>query len=374
MPKLYKGFDREAERFMASHFAAELEAHPFITYDIGASGGFVSFLDWKLLPQQRIHGFEPLSREYAKLEAMYRTTPNHHVHNLAVASENGTIPFYERHKAGTSSIYRVFDDMKLIEVESTRLDDFISRQDAPPDFVKIDIEGAELAALMSGASALARDILGVVSEYSFWRMNPEEKSFSQLDAFMVENGFILFDMTTNKSNHSSIGGKKGKVRTGDALYFKDFKWLYENKLGDVSREEVRVKLLKMILISYHYLYMDYALELAEFGRELGVLDSAEFEVCWRELTTITDLSNRFPNFPGRARISQFLELIAYIVNVNLKKGSPAVYSRLGNSPHVARRTAPPTEVTIYRSVFERRIERRNITGPAGWRTSPRSMQ
>ena len=329
------------------------------------SGGFYSLLDWELLPQQRIHGFEPLLAEYAKLEAKYGTTPNHHVHNLAVASENGTISFYEHQKAGNSSIYRVFDDMKLIEVEATRLDDFISHQEAPPDFIKIDIEGAELTALMSGANVLAQDVLCVVSEYSFWRMNPDENTFSQLDAFMVENGFILFDMTTNKSNASSIGGKKGKIRTGDALYFKDFKWLYENKLGNVSRDEVRIKLLKMILISYHYLYMDYALELAEFDRELGVLDRSEFNLCWGELTIITDLSNRLPNFPGRARVSQFLELIAYIVNVNLKKSSPVVYSRFGNSPRVARRTAPPAEVTIYCSVFDRRIVLRNITGPAG---------
>jgi hypothetical protein len=274
---------------------------------------------------------------------------------LAVADKKGPIPFYVSQKVGSSSTLQVFEGMKKIEVDAIQLDDFVKSYDAlPPDFIKIDIEGGELPALRSGHHMLASNTLCIVSEYSFWRMNEDETRFSQLDNYLTENGFILFDMTFNKANFSNVGGKKGKLRTGDVLYIKDFKWLHENVLADLPHDELRVKLLKLVLICYRYLYADYALEIVDYGHRVGILDAVDFRTLVKELATITDASRKILNFPGRVTLSKLLDLASYVMNVSLKKQMPAVYAHMGNSPRVARRKPAPSEIKIYRPSFDRR--------------------
>lgn len=358
---LFKGFDREAEKFMVANFGEVYEKNPFVSYDIGASGGLISLLDWELFPHQKIYGFEPIQAEYAKLVAMYKSSQKHHVYNLAVADKTGRIPFFLSKHVGTSSTFQVFEGMTKIEVDAIKLDDFVKSYEAlPPDFIKIDVEGGELPALRSGHDMMESHTLCIVSEYAFWRMNENETRFSQLDSYLSENGFILFDLTINNANFSNVGGKKGKLRTGDALYIKDFKWLHETVLADFSNDELRVKLLKLVLICYRYLYVDYALEIVDYGHRVGILDDADFRVLVRELATITDASRKIPNFPGRIWLSKFLDLASYIMNISLKKQVPAVYAHMGNSSRVARRKSATTEIKIYRPVFDRRRDSHTI--------------
>lgn len=350
----FKGFDREAEKFMVANFGEVYEENPFISYDLGASGGLFSLLDWEIFPHQEIYGFEPVPAEYAKLDAMYESSLGHHIYNLAVADKTGRIPFYVSKKVGSSSTFQVLEGMTRIEVDAIRLGDFVESYEAsPPDFIKIDVEGGELPALRSGHDMLASNTLCIVSEYAFWRMNEDETRFSQLDSYLSENGFILFDITINKANFSNVGGKKGKIRTGDALYIKDFKWLHEIALADLPHDQLRVKLLKLVLICYRYLYADYGLEIVDYGYRAGILDDADFRVLVRELATITDVSRKMPKFPGRVTLSRLLDLASYLMNTSLKKQVPAVYAHMGNSPRVARRKSAASEITIYRPVFDR---------------------
>ena len=115
-----------------------------------------------------------------------------------------------------------------------------------------------------------------------------------------------------------------------------------------------------MLLCYHYLYADYAIEVADYGRAVGLVDEAEFAVLARELATVTDVSRRMPNFPGRRTLSRLLDLCSYAVNEALKKDTPVVYSRLGNSPRLARRQTAPDQACIYRPVFDRREVHKTI--------------
>ena len=61
---------------------------------------------------------------------------------------------------------------------------------------------------------LNHEVLGIDCEITFWR--------EDIDQIFTRTRFILFDLQINRSHISSIGGTKDKLRTGDALYLRDF--------------------------------------------------------------------------------------------------------------------------------------------------------
>ena len=128
------------------------------------------------------------------------------------------------------------------------------------------------------------------------------------------------------------------------MYIKDFKWFHEIALANLPHDELRVKLLKLVLICYRYLYADYALEIVDYGHRTGILDDADFRVLINELATVTDASREIPNFPGRTTLSKLLDLASYLINTSLKKQVPAVYAHMGNSSRVARRKSAASEI------------------------------
>lgn len=348
------GLKDAAERFVVQRFSEIFAARPFIIYDIGAAGGLFPLLSDRVFPHQRTYGFEPEPREYAKLAAVCDANDRCRVFNLAIANATGSIAFFIHETATHSSVVRFAETMTQVEVEAARLDDLGGKLGLPPaDFIKIDIEGGELAAIASGTDMLDRHVLGLVTEIGFWRHAEGQTRFSELDSFLTAHGFILFDMTINKSNWSNIGGKKGKIRSGDALYIRNIKQLYDDSLVNAPREEARAQLFKLLLLSYRYLYVDYALEVADFGHAVGLISDDEFTAFARELATVTDVSRRLPDFPGREMVSRFLDAASYVVNQALKKDKPVVYSRLGNSQRLARRQALPGEARISNPAFGR---------------------
>ena len=341
------GLPDAAERFVVQKFPETFAARPFVIYDIGAAGGLFPLLNADIFPHQRIYGFEPEPRSFAKLAARYGADDRFQVFNLAVANANGTITFFVHKTATHSSVVRYAETMDPVEVEAVRLDNLGDRLDLPPaDFIKIDIEGGELPALTSAAGMLKSHTLGAVTEIGFWRHDESQTHFAEIDAFLTAQGFILFDMTLNKSNWSNVGGKKGQIRSGDALYLKNVERLYDESLSDMPREVARAQILKLILLSYRYLYVDYALEVADFGLAKKLIDDRDFATCAHELATVSDASRRLPDFPGRETISKLLDAASYLVNRALKKDKPVVYGKLGNSSRFARRQPMPTEARI----------------------------
>lgn len=116
-----------------------------IIFDCGANVGMATLYFKWLYPGARVHAFEPDPSTFAMLQqnAKHNRLANVTTHNCALWDEEGTVEFFTD-PAHPGSALMSTDPSRLsgasIRVPSRRLSDFI---DAPIDFLKLDVEGAE---------------------------------------------------------------------------------------------------------------------------------------------------------------------------------------------------------------------------------------
>jgi len=126
-----------------------------VFWDIGANVGFYSLLASKLVGSGKVFAFEPAPRNLSYLRkhlALNRVT-NVEVLTMAVSDRNGTSSFeieetgFMGHLSGEGSITVPTATLDSLVDEGTVL---------PPDYVKMDIEGAELLALRGASRTFQR--------------------------------------------------------------------------------------------------------------------------------------------------------------------------------------------------------------------------
>lgn len=116
--------------------------------DVGANRGVYTY--WFASRAAVVHSFEPIPHIAATLAAT--ASSNVTVHNVAIGDQRGTARLYVPHEDRESSLVRHSDDAeKVLDVAVVPLDDF----GLTPDFVKVDVEGAELSVLAGAARSLA---------------------------------------------------------------------------------------------------------------------------------------------------------------------------------------------------------------------------
>ena len=126
----------------------------FIVFDVGANFGIHSLLYSKLVGEKgKVFAFEPLPENIGDIRknlALNNIT-NVTIIDEAVSSENGKATFHVASAGGEGSLVDIVDPShhtgRSFLVDTTTLDDFCKSENVYPDFVKIDIEGAEGYAL-----------------------------------------------------------------------------------------------------------------------------------------------------------------------------------------------------------------------------------
>lgn len=136
-----------------------------VIYDVGANVGFFTLLAARLTgPGGKVISFEPLPENLLHLR---RNVERNQFRNVTIqplalgaASEERVFHVSERptwgklEKAGSARPDKYLADIK---VAVARLDDLLSKGEIPPpDFVKIDVEGAEVEVLEGARETLAR--------------------------------------------------------------------------------------------------------------------------------------------------------------------------------------------------------------------------
>ena len=165
-------------------------------WDIGAERGWFSLLMGKAVgPTGRVDSFEAFAPNAQRLrQNIARNAMNHvHVHELAVSDRAGTMCFEPPSDQvtgnvgfleGCSGVGYLTAEKKpgTIEVPTIGLDDFAEQEKVERvDFIKLDIEGAEVAALRGGDTILRqhRPILAV--EYNRATLHRAGTSLQELD-------------------------------------------------------------------------------------------------------------------------------------------------------------------------------------------------
>jgi FkbM family methyltransferase len=136
-----------------------------VFYDIGANVGFFSLLAARLVgPQGRVFSFEPLPENVLKLHKNVARNQFHNVQILPLAlgatNEEQMFQVSERPTWGKlRSVGSDTPDKYLTDIKVTvrRLDDLLGEgQIAAPDFMKLDVEGAEVEIVQGAAETLSR--------------------------------------------------------------------------------------------------------------------------------------------------------------------------------------------------------------------------
>jgi FkbM family methyltransferase len=136
-----------------------------VIFDVGANIGFYS-LHWAaaLAPGGSVHAFEPVPVTFERLQRNIELNgvgDTVLASNFALGSEKTTVTIYLPTFSGSSasSLKNLHPDEESIQVEARveTLDDyFASRGLDRLDFMKIDVEGAELLVLQGGVQTLSR--------------------------------------------------------------------------------------------------------------------------------------------------------------------------------------------------------------------------
>lgn len=310
--------------------------HPLVLIDAGAARGLNKnwFSASKYL---RVIGFEPDSRSYDTL--MTNKSPNSEYFNVGLSKEKGAVRFYLTRKPTGSSLFKPnedfiksfpnperFDIIGDILVEVDTLDNLCKQHNIQDvDFIKLDTQGSELLILKGAQRLLDSTVFGVEIEVEFAELYKGQPLFSEIDGFLRSLGFYLFDLKLTHWKRSvgiGVGWPKGQLICGDALYLRSVEHMPKILSGE-DEQFKKSKIVRAISICLLYGYCDYALYLVKNGG--NVFTNGEIEMVEKTIRKQTPLSNRIPNFRGRARLAEWLSVLSDVVrptkdrwNVGLK--------------------------------------------------------
>lgn len=126
-----------------------------VFWDVGANVGFYTLLASTLVGSGKVFAFEPVPRNlsYLRRHLVLNNVMNVEVLPLAVSDKTGSSSF-ETEDSGFMG--RLSDQGRLL-VSTATMDGLVDEGRAlPPDYVKIDIEGAELCALRGARQTFQR--------------------------------------------------------------------------------------------------------------------------------------------------------------------------------------------------------------------------
>lgn len=258
---------------------SEFLPRDFVLCDVGARWGTPA--PWSYYaPILEVIGFEPDEIEYKKLLKVHKKG---RIFNCALYKKSQDIILHLTKERGCSSIYRPniaflskfpgtdnFEVEDSVTVRAVALDELTQNERIKNiDFIKIDIQGAELDVLEGGRQFLNEHALGMELEVEFQPQYLNQPLFAEVDMFIRSQfGFELQDLKKYYWKYPegiNYGSAKGKLIFGEALYFRspeNVLRLCESK----SQQEAREKLFMAVLMGIVYGYFDYSLALIKNDR------------------------------------------------------------------------------------------------------------
>lgn len=264
------------------------------------------------MPSVKTILFEPDPREYAALKT--KSKKETIVLNSALSDSIREVDFHLCKKQQVSSVYlpnfsflnkfydpKRFEVVETIKIKADTLDSQLMKNNIKEiDFVKVDAQGYELSILQGGIRSI-KTAIGLEVEVEFSPLYENQPLFSEVDNFLRERGFQLFDIKRHfwiRGEGNKYENKKGQLIFGDALYFRGPEDIMS--MSGIMQE----KIIRAICVYFIYGYPDLARALSDIADDQGALSKENLRAI-NTMLLMYQNENWCPNFRGKGRIQDF---------------------------------------------------------------------
>lgn len=297
----------ESELRLTRHLldSGVLQSNPMIIVDVGCRGGFEPC--WDIYGNQ-IHliGLEPDAKECEFLNQSAKPWRLESYYPIALYRNKGTHTLYVTQNQQSSSLLKTNSDfldrfpqsafgtvITTTPIQTTDIDSFMKENRLGwIDFMKIDVEGAELAVLEGAHQLLSESLLGLSVEIFFQPYHIGAPSFTDIDQYLRRFGFVFFDfLYTEKWRRKTLATSDpaswygaGQFIWAQALYLRDL----AADMISVSYKpfnNARVKVLKLASLAERFALPDFAIELLHNARNRELFSDEEVALMVNLLTS-----------------------------------------------------------------------------------------
>lgn len=296
--------------FGSSILASLAQEVGLILFDVGSRGGiFEDFLP--AANSTTAIGFEPDAQECDRLNHAAANSSGswkseiHYPVALGVRSEN-----LELHICRQPACSSTLEPSSILPLEFGRQDDFEVTDHTPlavepldkfcedngitdVDFLKVDVQGGEMAVLQGGKSIIGEHLLGLRAEVEFAPLYKQQPLFSEMEIYLREFGFYPADWVFQRYwrhnpnqehgqySRGSIPYSRGRIVHSDILFLRDHQWILEH-MADAN-----LKLCRLIVIALLYHQVDLAAQLIKRIKSSTTITKYDDAEWARELRNIS---------------------------------------------------------------------------------------
>jgi len=184
--------------------------------DAGASDGRISKRLLRKFPAAHVYAFEPNPFYAESLKEYAKQEPRFHPQFLALSDHEGTAGLYVTESPGCTSLFAPRDSLKQIDPEGASvkrlekvkivtIDEWAKRNgELAIQLMKFDIQAGELKALQGAVRTLQSSTLLVYTEIWFNPAYNHGAVYSEIDLFLRQYGFALYDIFKPKYNRNRL--------------------------------------------------------------------------------------------------------------------------------------------------------------------------
>jgi len=178
-----------------------------VVLDIGANIGYYTLIFAKLVGDSgKVFSFEPESENFKILKKNVEINGYNNVilEQKIVSNNDGISTLYVSEKAGSHRIYKSDDYIQSFEIESISVDNYLEKNNINKiDFIKIDVEGAELNVLQGIQKILdSNEHIILFTEFSPNQIKSCGLEPTDMINFLLNNKFKIYFTQINK--HKTI--------------------------------------------------------------------------------------------------------------------------------------------------------------------------